>query len=100
MPTLLVLRRTSPWYNFYSSTAKFFCQLLTGLYCCDILRGMDELDNILAEINQLLLEIEEYNSDPAEDIFSRGDILECKRIALISKASKLMGDNNVVQLFD
>ena len=60
----------------------------------------DELDNILEEITQLIVEIEEYNSDPAEDIFSRGDILECKRIALISKTSKSLGKDNIIHLFD
>ena len=60
---------------------------------------MSEIDTLIQEFDELFLEIEEFNSVPLEDTFSRGDILEARRVALISKGKRLLGEENVISLF-
>jgi hypothetical protein len=62
-------------------------------------KDCSEIDTLIQEFDELFLEIEEFNSVTLEDTFSRGDILEARRVALISKGKRLLGEENVISLF-
>ena len=56
------------------------------------------LDILLNELNTLIIDIENYNSNSDIDIFSQGDILEVKRFALLRKAERMLYDDNVISV--
>lgn len=55
-----------------------------------------ELDALIEEIEALTHDIESYNSDSDEDIYSRIDILEVKRSSLIHKADQILGNGRFI----
>jgi hypothetical protein len=50
----------------------------------------EDLDKLIKELESLTAEIEEYNSNDDYDLTGYGDILECRKICLISKAERYL----------
>jgi len=50
----------------------------------------EDLDKLIKELERLTAEIEEYNSNDDYDLTGYGDILECRKICLISKAERYL----------
>lgn len=48
------------------------------------------LDHLINELESLTAEIEEYNSNEDYDLTGYGDILECRKIYLLSKAEQYL----------
>jgi hypothetical protein len=50
----------------------------------------EDIDKLIDELESLTAEIEEYNSNDDYDLTGYGDILECRRICLLSKAERYL----------
>lgn len=50
----------------------------------------EDIDKLIKELESLTAEIEEYNSNDDYDLTGYGDILECRRICLLSKAERYL----------
>ena len=50
----------------------------------------EDIDKLIDELESLTAEIEEYNSNDDYDLTGYGDILECRKICLISKAEQCL----------
>jgi hypothetical protein len=50
----------------------------------------EDIDKLINELKSLTAEIEEYNSNDDYDLTGYGDILECRKIYLISKAEQCL----------
>jgi hypothetical protein len=50
----------------------------------------EDIDKLIKELESLTAEIEEYNSNDDYDLTGYGDILECRKICLISKAEQCL----------
>jgi len=50
----------------------------------------EDIDKLIKELESLTTEIEEYNSNDDYDLTGYGDILECRRICLLSKAERYL----------
>jgi hypothetical protein len=60
--------------------------------------NLNEIDQINKELKQLTKEINIYNKSNNEDLSGHGDILEARRIYLISKAERILKENTATTL--
>ena len=60
--------------------------------------NLNEIDQINKELKQLTKEINRYNKSNTEDLSGHGDILEARRIYLISKAERILKENTATTL--